>query len=201
MRLDRRSSVALLAGLGVVALAIPVRAAGPIAGDLRASRALQELIPGLNGPMRAFSAAGGIPVLVVAIGVAGVTLLAKRRGREPLLLVAAFLSAEVVTLAFRVVTDRPRPSPSLVQVLETGPGTSFPSGHAADAAALAAVAIMMVPRHRRAVVATALGTFALLSGISRVYLGAHWLTDVAGGYLAGVAIGLALSRLLRPTTA
>jgi len=108
-------------------------------------------------------------------------------------------SAEVVTLALRFATDRPRPSPQLVEVMESGFGTSFPSGHAADAAALGMLVAQLVPSgdRRRRQVWIGLSLFALASGISRIYLGAHWLTDVAGGYLVGAAIGLSLGGLLR----
>jgi membrane-associated phospholipid phosphatase len=71
-------------------------------------------------------------------------------------------------------------------------GTSFPSAHAADAAAvyfmLAALLAAAVPQWGRKVAAwaNALGLVVVI-GLSRLYLGANWLTDVLGGAALGTA--------------
>jgi membrane-associated phospholipid phosphatase len=70
-------------------------------------------------------------------------------------------------------------------VLEPLRAMSFPSGHSAAVAALAAWATY---RHGRR--AAWLWALALLGGLSRVYVGAHWVADVAGGWAIGVAVGL-----------
>ena len=196
MKIRTRAGAAIGLGVGVAVLAMLVRRAGPIAGDLTFTRRLQELSPALDGTMRVVSAAGSIPGLAVGGGAIAVALIARRRIRDAVL-VAATGSAELVTLALRMATDRPRPSPLVVEVIESGPGTSFPSGHAADAAAVAVLVARLIPsRHRWRVLAWGLLTmFTAASGLSRVYLGAHWLSDVGGGYLTGAAIGLVLGGL------
>jgi 4-amino-4-deoxy-L-arabinose transferase-like glycosyltransferase/membrane-associated phospholipid phosphatase len=90
---------------------------------------------------------------------------------------------------------RPRPRFSDMGIVHLGPSfvkgyDSFPSGHAVSAFAVAVVLARFYPRGR--------GLFygiAALVGISRVYLNVHYTSDVVGGALLGVAIGLGLFRI------
>ncbi|MDP3426402.1 MAG: phosphatase PAP2 family protein [Humidesulfovibrio sp.] len=69
-------------------------------------------------------------------------------------------------------------------------GTSFPSAHAANSAALAFMAAMLWPRLRRGIWA-----LPLLVGWSRIYMGKHYPTDVLGGWLLGLLMGWLFWRL------
>ena len=69
---------------------------------------------------------------------------------------------------------------------------SFPSGHTATSFACATVLAVAVPR-----AAPAAYVLALAIGYSRIYVGAHWVFDVLGGIVLGVAVGLALRPLAR----
>lgn len=71
-------------------------------------------------------------------------------------------------------------------------GSSFPSGHTATSFACATVLSFFVPR-----AAPAFYVLALAIGFSRIYVGVHWPLDVAGGAILGVAVGLAVTALLR----
>lgn len=181
-------------------IGIRVRRAGPVWPDLEITETVQSFAPGLDGTMRRMSDVGGIVGMAVIGGAVSLTLLKQRRVRDAVL-VAATGSAELLTFAIRLATERPRPTQALVRVLESGPGTSFPSGHAADAAALGLViAHVVTPRGaRRGVLIGALWALAIGSGVSRVYLGAHWPSDVVGGYLTGTVVGLAIGSFAEPT--
>lgn len=104
---------------------------------------------------------------------------------RPLVLLASVqLGALACAWTVKTVVPRVRPPNPLV---DTGAaGTSFPSGHAVDAAAvycmLAALLAAGLPQWGRKVAAwaTAVALVAMI-GLSRLYLGASWLTDVLGG--------------------
>jgi len=88
---------------------------------------------------------------------------------------------------------RPRPPLPLVETT----GYSFPSGHAVAGAAIAiSLVVVLVPAGpRRRNLEMIAGAFAVAMGLSRVYLRAHWLSDVVAGVALGaaVAIGVAVA--------
>lgn len=111
-----------------------------------------------------------------------------------LLAVVPFLGAEALGL----LVGRSRPSPDLVEVSESLAGNGFPSGHVLASLVFYGLLIRVIDYHVRPVAlkvplqATA-ASIVLLSGLARVYRGAHWPTDVLGGALLG---SVALAALL-----
>lgn len=90
--------------------------------------------------------------------------------------------------------DRARPPEALVETTSF----SFPSGHSVAGAAIAvATVIVLVPAGpaRRNLEMVAAG-FAIVMALSRVYLRAHWLSDVAAGAALGVAIAVGVAATL-----
>jgi membrane-associated phospholipid phosphatase len=125
--------------------------------------------------------------LPVRIAIAGY-LAFRRRWWHLAAFAAAVLLSEVLIGPVKAAYDRARPPGSLVATS----GASFPSGHsiAASVTVFAAV-IALVPAGRRRVVwGLAAALFALLMGLSRAYLGAHWLSDSIAGLLLGTSCAL-----------
>ncbi|WP_157009254.1 phosphatase PAP2 family protein [Agromyces laixinhei] len=134
---------------------------------------------------------GDIGVFVVPIG-AAIVLLIVRRPWGALYFIAASAASAGVVQVLKQLFGRARPEDMIV-VSDFG---SFPSGHVANAATIAVVVGVLVPRTW---VWVAGAVYTLLMAFSRTYLGAHWLTDTVGGALAGVGIALLLwAALARP---
>jgi membrane protein DedA with SNARE-associated domain/membrane-associated phospholipid phosphatase len=113
-------------------------------------------------------------------------LVARRRWAEFGVLVAGMTIVILGVHELKAEIDRPRPSGSLVGYR----GSSFPSGHAAYSTFYVWLAVTMVVRLRAGmtrgaiVIATGIGLAAVV-GMSRVYLGAHYLSDVNAGWALG----------------
>jgi membrane-associated phospholipid phosphatase len=112
------------------------------------------------------------------------------RGTKALIAFLAFsalASAEFVALIKRNFHIA-RPAGGIA----AGLGYSFPSGHATGSTAMAIVLAYVSIRQRThaRVLVPICATVAVLVGVSRVYLGVHWASDVIGGWLVGAAFGI-----------
>lgn len=136
------------------------------------------------------TALGGYPVLVVLVGVVAGFLLALRRFGPALFVVLSIASGTAVSQLLKLVYDRPRPD--IVDHLVQTHTASFPSGHATMSAVvyltLAALIVRLVDGFvvRVYVVCVAVALTAAV-GVSRIYLGVHWPSDVAAGWALGAA--------------
>ncbi|PPB48798.1 phosphatidic acid phosphatase [Arthrobacter pityocampae] len=131
----------------------------------------------------------GMPILAVAIMV---LLAVRRRSWTPVILLpAAAFGSLLMTVAGKDAIGRLRPPVGLaVPPYESSP--SFPSGHSLNAVVIAGiVAYLLVLRQRRkrtrTLTVALAAVFAVTMGLSRVYLGHHWFTDVLVAWTLGVA--------------
>jgi undecaprenyl-diphosphatase len=100
------------------------------------------------------------------------------------------LISGVTNETVKYLIQRPRPAADLVDVFEVLSSYSFPSGHVMFYVSLFGfvwyVAYTMLKRSlTRTLVLLFLGTLISLVGVSRIYLGQHWASDVLGAYLLG----------------
>ena len=134
------------------------------------------------------TALGGVGVLSF-ITIAVATFLAlQRKRRAAVFVVVAILGGVVISLILKSGFDRPRPD--LVPHGSIVYTASFPSGHSMMSAivylTLSTLVARMVPRLWMKVYALVVAfLLALATGVSRVYLGVHWPTDVLAGWVAG----------------
>lgn len=156
----------------------------------------------LTAVMRAVTRAGSGPVMAAAIVAAGLGLRRVGGSWRPLgWLAAVSLGAALLDAVVKAAVARPRPSAALM--LEPAPGYAFPSGHTVQAVSYGALAWLLVARiparsQRIALWTAALATAGLV-GASRVYLGAHWASDVIGGWALGAGwLGLMIVVARRP---
>lgn len=174
--------------LMLVALGLGVAvAAAPTALDRWWNDLVGSVTPMLLNLALAMNIAGGglVAVLVVPLGGALALVLARRGWAAVLFLSASVLSALIVQ-GMKNLLGRARPDDMLV-VSDHG---SFPSGHVANAATIAAIAVIVFPRLWVALVGA--GWVALMA-LSRTALHVHWLTDTIGGALVGVGAALLVS--------
>ena len=109
---------------------------------------------------------------------------------QPALLVISTLLVRVFTPILKILAASPRPSSSLVRVSEYPGGYGFPSGHVLGTTLLFGMLFVIAPLLTRSIVARRLTrsmslVVVLAVAFSRVYVGAHWPSDVAGGLLWG----------------
>ncbi len=138
---------------------------------------------------RDITALGGVALTVLITGAVAGFLLLDRKYAATAFVIAATATGFVVSAALKALYQRPRPDvvPHLMQAFHS----SFPSGHSMMSAVvyltLGALLARMIPERRLKFYV--LGVAALLTGlvgVSRVYMGVHYPTDVLAGWCAGL---------------
>mgnify|MGYP002621435277 CR=1 FL=1 len=140
------------------------------------------------------TALGGVGALTLFILVVSGYLWMDGKLRMMLFLLTATLSGVVVSLALKHFFSRPRPD--IVPHLSHVTTSSFPSGHSMLSAivylTLGSLLAASVPRRGLKVYVLSIAiVLSLIVGVSRVYLGVHYPTDVLAGWIAGLVWALA----------
>ncbi|HEX8440898.1 phosphatase PAP2 family protein [Archangium sp.] len=198
----------LTVGLGFIALSDEVREQDTQHLDERVLLSLRRADspqvpigpPWLAEVARDVTALGSVSVLTLAVGAVGGFLVLVRRWRTLALVVGSTVGGALVNSLLKSLFARPRPTvvPHLTGVLTE----SFPSGHAMLSAIvyLTLGALLAQLTERRRLKAYLMGVALLLTlliGLTRVYLGVHYPTDVVGGWMAGLAWALLTALVAR----
>lgn len=144
----------------------------------------------LDGPMRFVSWFGEMPYSLFTVLVTALLFFIFKYKREALFILTTLLAGLASTL-IKFVAGRPRPAEPIVHVLEKTRQLSFPSGHVNFYVVFFGflVVLMLQVKTLPAFIRLTVGGFSvlllLIVPFSRVYLGAHWFTDVVGGALLG----------------
>ncbi|WP_415977499.1 phosphatase PAP2 family protein [Rhodococcus sp. 077-4] len=170
---------------------------GPVTGWFVGHRT-----PTLDSVAIAITNAGGPPETAAAgLLIAALLVWRTKRYAPALVLLGTVVAASIACTVLKYVVGRDRPPVALHLVAETD--HSFPSGHVTGTASLLLMTALVLgartsPALRWAMVAAAVA-FTMLVAATRLYLGVHWLSDVAAGFvlatLAAVVGSYALHQL------
>jgi membrane-associated phospholipid phosphatase len=188
---------AVIAGLLFAALAWQVRTDdSPLwQFDRSCAASMQEHAaenPGCLDFFKEITHAGGVPVMTAITLVGGLLLLlCGQRRLAALWLLAATLGCGVNLMA-KTWVARERPGETLRDSAVTERNESYPSGHAMGSAigygSLVYVSLVLLRRRwAQVLLCGVLAGLVLVIGLSRIYLRAHWCSDVLGGFAIGLA--------------
>lgn len=111
--------------------------------------------------------------------------------RTPLIIVISTLGGLFLSIIIKILVGRPRPDPTLIhQIGNFLNADSFPSGHVLGAVSLYGFLLYIsFTKLKKSFWRSGIILFSILMmilmGLSRIYLGAHWFSDVLGAYLVG----------------
>ncbi len=118
---------------------------------------------------------------------------------EAVIIAVVYALSGLLNALIKIIVNRPRPNASVVEVFRAATGQSFPSGHVMSYVAfwglLFTFGVILFDGWRwwRIALLVISAFFVVMVGPSRIYLGAHWASDVLGAYLIETAlIGIAL---------
>lgn len=184
--------VSIIVTLIIVILAIMIARIGLLPLDLPTTQALQSIQSSwFRYLMYGGSFFGWFPWSMFTVLVGSILVWRNWSLRTGLFLLIISSVQAPLNWLIKTVIARPRPSEPLVDVLKPESGYSFPSGHVMFYTIFFGFLFYLLWCYRpggvrRSLALLVLGFTILLVGISRIYMGAHWLSDVIAGYLVGL---------------
>jgi undecaprenyl-diphosphatase len=190
-------------------------ALGVVAHDAAAGTAVDHAVlawlvkhrhPGLTSLAIAVTTAGSpVGTGVIAVVAAAVSWWRAASVRPAILILTTLGVASAVSTLTKMIVGAHRPPQTIALVVETDP--AFPSGHVTGTLALLGALAVVIGHHsgrgaHGAIIALT-PTMTALVGLTRLYLGVHWVTDIVGGLLLGgaatVIAHLAYRRMMGPS--
>jgi undecaprenyl-diphosphatase len=181
-------------------LAVVVSRQGAVGFD----QPIIELVTSLgisHDTWRAITGLGGPLLVPVGVGLV-LWLMWQRRLADAVLVAAVLIGASLFTDAVKDLVARPRPPSADVGAVA---GASFPSGHTLNSTVTYGLVALYAWRSHLALAARRITVAILVAipflvGLSRIALGVHYPSDALGGWLAGMAVVLAVAAITRPVT-
>ncbi len=193
-----------LAAIGIVGLIVLVRNYPISFFDFFITREIQELKSGhftsLMTFISLFGNSGIMPGSVIFVSLVFFVAHYHREAR----FILAVLIADTLNVLVKLLVSRPRPTLKDAMILLKFNQTAFPSGHVVHYVVFFGflIAVMAVNKKIHLLTRVFIGIFSAFLifsvSVSRIYLGAHWATDVLGAYLFGfVYLGILLTFYLK----
>jgi undecaprenyl-diphosphatase len=162
--------------------------------DLQITQAIQAFdSPLFTALMRLISWPGFLPQSIFIVLLIAMLLYRSGLYWEAVTSILASLFSGGINQLAKVLIARPRPPVHIVEVFDVLESYSFPSGHVMFYMILFGFVwyltyTLLKPSMQRSLLLGVSGIFVLFVGISRIYLGQHWASDVLGAYLLGSLI-------------
>jgi len=195
MKTRRKHSMDYVLGgiaLGFIGLSILVSFFPQSFIDIALSREIQEdQNPLLDSLMKFISWFGYSPGCIITVAAAALIFLLFKCRREALFILFTSL-AGLVSTVFKIMVNRPRPAEPFVHIVRKVSQQSFPSGHVLfyivffGFLTVLMYQLKAIPTIIRIAVSVVSLLLIFTIPFSRIYLGAHWFTDVLGGFLLGM---------------
>ena len=191
----------LLALAGSAALSLLAFRTPYLTFDPSITLALQSFSPGWFSTLMVITSWPGYPpqaAIIVAALVALIIFMGYRW--EALMALISVMFSMVLNLGVKLIVHQPRPQPDLVHVVRKLSSYSYPSGHVMFFMGFYAFLWylsykVLKPSILRTFLLLLFGAMVILVGVSRIYLGEHWFSDVLGGYVLGSVVLLLMIRV------
>lgn len=160
--------------------------------DLTISKFVQQFHgPQLDMLMVVISSFGEVPVALLSLVLTALVFFIFKYKREAIFIL--FITGTgLVTFILKRLFARPRPTDEQVTLIESYHNNSFPSGHTLSYIVFFGFLILLmhrltkIPKYIRQTIMGISYFMFIVGPLSRIYLGAHWFTDVVAGFLIGM---------------